>query len=201
MQDAIRIIAGLGNPGPRYADTRHNAGFMLADAVAEQCGAGPWKAWRGLGDYTRISHAGRECWLVKPMTFMNDSGRMVRAFSDYYGIKPAEIMVCYDDLSLDLGALRIRQSGSGGGHQGMENVVAAMGTAAIPRLRLGIGPQPVITRGGGAVRMRSEDFVLAPFPKAARPELETMISNARGAAALAVGEGVAAAMNRYNARA
>ena len=190
MPASLRLIAGLGNPGPRYSETRHNAGFMLADSLAKQLDAGPWKSWKGLGDCARACTPAGDLWLIKPLTFMNDSGRMVRAFADYHGVQPAQALVCFDDISLELGRLRIRLSGSGGGHNGMKSVIENMTTKDIARLRLGIGPQ---TPG-----MPSEIYVMQGFSKQERPVLESMLASARAAALLAAEKGVETAMNKYN---
>lgn len=190
MPASLKLVAGLGNPGPRYSNNRHNAGFMLADSLAAKLDAGPWKSWKSLGESTKASTPAGDIWLVKPLTFMNDSGRMVRAFADYHGVAPAQTLVCFDDISLELGRLRIRLSGSGGGHNGMKSVIENMATKDVPRLRMGIGPQPP--------GMPSEVYVLQNFSSGERETLQSMLGTALDAVLLAAEKGVETAMNRYN---
>jgi len=179
----LRLVVGLGNPGQRYVRTRHNVGFRLVERLA---GDGAWRNFEGLGQWCREGGL----LLAKPMTFMNESGRMVGNFARFHRIKPSELLVCFDDVSLALGRLRLRARGSSGGQKGMESVLGAFGTEDIPRLRVGIGPQ---TPG-----MDCAAFVLSPF----RPEEEELLEKALDEAAAAVRaaavEGLETAMNRYN---
>jgi len=186
----LLVIAGLGNPGSRYARTRHNAGFMLADEVARRAGADGWKSWRGIGQCACGEYAGKKFWLVKPETFMNESGLMVRSFADYHGAGRGDVLVCYDELSLELGRIRIRQSGSSGGHNGVKSVIAHLGGMDFPRLRMGIGPRPPW--------MDSAAFVLERFSESEKEPLSQMIDEAASAALEIAENGVAAAMNKYN---
>ncbi|MFA5161935.1 MAG: aminoacyl-tRNA hydrolase [Elusimicrobiales bacterium] len=190
MSGGALVIAGLGNPGPRYARTRHNAGFMLADEVARRAGAEGWQSWRGMGQCARGEHAGRKFWLVKPQTFMNDSGVMVRAFADYHGAARGDVLVCCDDIALELGRIRIRGGGSSGGHNGVKSVIAHLGGMDFPRLRMGIGPRPAWMEGAA--------FVLERFSETEREPLSQMLDEAAKAALEIVENGVEAAMNRHN---
>ncbi len=132
------LIAGLGNPGVRYAWSRHNVGFMLADRLARRWNLGFGKfSSRALT--ARGSAAGQEVLLVKPLTFMNLSGSAVAELMRYYRIEPAACLVVYDEVALPLGKIRFRPGGSSGGHRGMQSVIDALGTAEIPRLRIGVG--------------------------------------------------------------
>ena len=180
-----RMVVGLGNPGSKYAATRHNVGFMVVDRLAEEAGArfDDEKRWK-----TAIAKDGSR-FLLKPQTYMNESGVAVSKVASFYKIEPAEILVIYDDLDLPLGRLRLRPSGSAGGHNGMKSIIAPLGTQAFPRLRVGIGRQ-----GGGAV-----GHVLGKFAEEERSELENCLKNAVLATALVAGQGMSAAMTRFNA--
>lgn len=181
----IRLVVGLGNPGPEYERTRHNIGFEVLDRLATDAKIS-WERTQKWGAYTaKIASA----LLVKPMTYMNRSGDPVLAVSQFYKIKPAEIFVVLDDLALELGRLRIRLEGGTGGHNGLDSILTTLGTDKIPRLRIGIGAAP----GSGAV-----DYVLGRF----FPEEKAIVEKAvlRGAEAVkwAIDKGVVSAMNTFN---
>lgn len=187
------LIVGLGNPGPEYAQTRHNVGWLLLDRLLADF-LGPVvpdpehvaDSWLWQGRWAR-----RELHLLKPLTYMNLSGRAVGRVARQRGLNPAEVLVLYDDMDLPLGRLRIRLRGSSGGHNGLESVIAEFGTADVPRLRLGIGRQGQ----GGAI-----DHVLSPFGPEERPVLEEALGLAHEAVRLALRRGLTAAMNEYNAK-
>lgn len=179
----LRLAVGLGNPGPRYARTRHNVGFRLVDRLA---GGAAWRDFRGLGQVCRAL----TLLLAKPMTFMNDSGRFVGALARFHKIPPSRILVCFDDVALPLGRLRLRSRGSSGGQKGMESIIASLGTEAVPRLRIGIGPQ---TPG-----LDSAAFVLSRFRTDEEEALETVIEEACAAVSVAAEAGLETAMNRFN---
>lgn len=186
-----RLIVGLGNPGPRYERTRHNLGFALLDLLLRQAPSkGSWSDWRGLGLVCRLAEAGREVLLAKPATFMNESGRLVRPLAEAEGIGPPEVLVCFDDLSLKAGALRMRLKGSAGGHKGMRSVLDALGTQEVPRLRLGIGPLPP--------EADATDFVLRPFSRPELKSVEDALSRAAEAVWTALEAGLDRAMDRCN---
>jgi len=139
MLDSLEAIVGLGNPGPRYEHTRHNAGFWFAEALARQCRA-PFRADnRSQGELTRVVLDGREIWLLKPQTWMNDSGRSVASLVNYYRLAPERLLVAYDDLDLPPGTARLKVGGGHGGHNGLRDIESALGTPGFVRLRLGIG--------------------------------------------------------------
>ena len=188
--DTVCVIVGLGNPGRRYEGTRHNAGFAVADSLAASLRAEPWKSWLNLGEVSRADAGGKTVFLVKPLTYMNESGRMIRSFADYHKIQPQEVLICYDDFALELGRVRLRKSGSSGGQQGMESVLGLMGTEMIPRLRIGIGPKPPL--------IEWKDFVLSKFSGEEKPIFAQSLETARQAALMAVEKGLEAAMNRFN---
>ena len=148
------LLVGLGNPGSQYARTRHNAGFRVVDAVAKKWGA-EWKPWQNLGEYAKVSVGEHEIFLLKPTTYMNESGRAVSSLARFYKIPPQNCVICFDEVSLDTGKLRLRKNGSAGGQKGMKSVIEQLGTQDIPRLRLGIGPKP------GPFDLA--DFVLSKF--------------------------------------
>lgn len=182
-----RLIVGLGNPGGKYAETRHNVGFMVVDALAQDAATGfdNEKRWQ-----TQIAKDGSR-YLLKPQTFMNESGIAVGAVASFYKIDPAQVLVIYDDLDLELGRLRLRPGGSAGGHNGMKSIIAHLGTQKFPRLRVGIGRQ-----GGGTI-----SHVLGKFREDERSELEKSLKNALLAIRMITAEGLSAAMTRFNATA
>ena len=184
------IIAGLGNPDARYQNTRHNAGFDAIDVIAEKnhipLDTIKYNALSGSGFI-----GGQKVLLVKPLTYMNLSGESVRSLLDYYKVdEEQELLVIYDDISLVPGGIRIRKKGSAGGHNGIKNIIAHLGTQEFPRVRIGVGEKPA--------RMDLADYVLGRFPK---EEAETMTTAFKDGAAAVVDmmtEGVEAAMNHFN---
>ena len=185
------VIAGLGNPGLRYAGTRHNVGFGAIDELAERCRISvdteKHKALIGKGVIE-----GQRVILVKPQTFMNLSGESIRQVMDYYKLSPEELLVIYDDINLDVGRLRIREKGSAGGHNGMKNIIARLGTDQFARIRIGVGAKPP--------RMDLADYVLGRFPEEELPLVREGLSEAARAAAMIVGGQMAAAMNQFNGK-
>lgn len=139
MTAAPFLIAGLGNPGTEYARTRHNAGFLLVETLAEAWRAGWGEERRFTASVAKATKAGQVVWLVRPLTFMNASGESVGAMVRYYRVPPTQVLVVVDDADLPLGAVRLRPGGSCGGHHGLESVESQLGTRDYPRLRLGIG--------------------------------------------------------------
>lgn len=139
MTQVMQLVVGLGNPGTEYADTRHNAGFRFLEALLDGSGAHPRMEARFRASVVRLSRAGRELWLLAPQTFMNHSGEAVGAFARYYRIDPAAILVAHDDLDLPPGTVRLKRGGGDGGHNGLADVTAQLGTSDYARLRIGIG--------------------------------------------------------------
>lgn len=183
------LIAGLGNPGAQYEKTRHNAGFMVADAFVNTYGAS-FQPWQKLGEYAKLSVNGKEVFVVKPMTYMNLSGQMVSSLARFYKIPTVNILVCFDDMSLKLGDLRLRPSGSAGGQKGMKNIIELLGSDKIARLRVGIGPKPE--------KFDAANFVLAKFTREETPVLERAVARAAEALEVYLKEGLERAMNKFN---
>lgn len=181
----IRLIAGLGNPGAEYANTRHNIGFLVLDRFAAQVGS----TWERSTKWGALVAKHANTFLVKPMTYMNRSGEPLRAVADFYKIGPGGILVVLDDLALPLGRLRLRSSGSSGGHNGLESMLVQFGTDAIPRLRIGIGAAP---RDGGV------DYVLSRFYEEEKPLVRSTIDRAVDAVKCAIDNGLVSAMNNFN---
>ena len=185
------LIAGLGNPGPQYERTYHNLGFLAIDRLAERNSVRVTrtdsKALLGVGVV-----GGRDVLLAKPQTFMNLSGTSVKALVDKYSVEAREVLVLYDDLALPWTGLRVRPSGSAGGHHGVEDVIKRLGTQEFPRIRLGIDP--------GHPRNGIE-FVLSPIKKAQIHELEELLDHAAAATESILAEGVEKAMTKFNRRA
>lgn len=188
---AVSLIVGLGNPGDRYAGTRHNVGFQTADRLLSGAG-GRWEAApTGEGLAAKAALGGRSVWLAKPHTYMNESGRMAAALARYFKIPPSDILVVSDDIDLPLGRLRIRLKGSSGGQRGLESVLTHLGSTEVPRLRLGVGPR--------APDMDAAAFVLSRFKASESAAVEQMVARAAEAAEACAARGVEAAMNVFNA--
>lgn len=183
------LIAGLGNPTREYEKTRHNVGFDTIDVLADRINTDvAERKFKGL--YGKGMLGGEKVILLKPQTFMNLSGESVRAAADFYKIPPDHIIVIYDDISLDVGHLRIRTKGSAGGHNGIKNIIAHLGTQEFSRIKIGVGGKPP--------RMDLADYVLSRFPAEERKIMETAFRDAAEAAGVLIAEGPDAAMNRFN---
>ena len=189
--DEIGLIVGLGNPGPEYAGTRHNAGFMVIDRLLAGFPAGRFEerhtasssVWAG-------KFRGRALLLQKPLTFMNLSGQAVALLARRSGIQPESILVISDDLDLPVGRLRLRNGGADGGHNGLKSIIAELGSSSFRRLRIGIGrPKP-----GETV-----DYVLSKFEGEEERRFEASLAAAAEAVRTVLTGGMARAMNRFNA--
>jgi len=186
------LVVGLGNPGPRYAATRHNAGFMVVDELASRGG----QSFRAKfnGELCEVKVAGEPALLLKPQTFMNESGRSVRAVATFYKIAMASTLVVHDELDVPFGELRLKQGGGDAGHRGLRSITAHLGSGDYLRLRFGVGRPPPEFRGTPA------DFVLEAFASAEKAELAKQIASAADATELLAGRGLAPAMNTVNQR-
>jgi len=186
---SLKLIAGLGNPGERYRDTRHNAGFMVVDLLAREAGIA-WekkrrlKAWLGIGRWKE-----RDLILVKPATFVNLSGEAIRKVMDYYRVSPAEILVVVDDVNLSPGRIRLRRAGGSGGHHGLESIALALGGDGYLRLRVGVG---------GGERKELADYVLSAAEEEESRLFRQALDNAVATVGTMIEEGLEAAMNRHN---
>lgn len=192
------LIAGLGNPGPRYQATRHNLGFRLIDELAQRCGVAA-SAFRERfhGEVAsarlRVGDREEELLLLRPMTFMNESGRSVQAACTFYKIKPSELIVAHDELDLPFADVKLKKGGGDGGNRGIRSVSGALGPDYV-RIRLGIGRPPPDFRGDPA------DFVLQAFPFAEQAIVEQMLARGAEAVSLVTSLGLEKAMNRINQR-
>lgn len=183
------LIAGLGNPGREYRQTRHNIGFMLLDHLATSLKI-TFSRVESKSLFTRGDYSGRRLLLVKPQTYMNLSGQAIGALRRYYKVPQENVLIVYDDVDLPFGLLRLRPAGGAGGHKGMLSIIERLGTQEIPRLRLGIGRPPG--------RMEAADYVLQEFSPAESSELPAILERGVEAVYTYVTLGIAAAMNRYN---
>lgn len=184
----MKLLVGLGNPGPQYRDTRHNVGFWVIDEIARR-----WlidDGWRERDEALVAKKAGGSI-LAKPLTFMNLSGFAVSRLRQFYQIEPADILVIFDDAALPLGRLRARRGGSEGGHNGLRSVIEQLGTTEVPRLRIGVGR--------GDDRRDLADHVLSKFDPAERDTIEAATLRAADAAELFVAEGIERVMSAFNA--
>ena len=183
------IIAGLGNPTREYEKTRHNVGFDTIDVLADKLNTSvDEKKFKGL--YGKGIIAGEKVILLKPQTFMNLSGESVREAADFYKVDPEHIIVIYDDISLDVGQLRIRKKGSAGGHNGIKNIIANLGTDVFPRIKIGVGEKPK--------KYDLADYVLGHFSKEDRELMEEGYDRADHAVGMILNGEIEAAMNQYN---
>jgi PTH1 family peptidyl-tRNA hydrolase len=185
----MKLIVGLGNPGPRYAATRHNAGWRVLEALAARAGT---SAWREKFE-TLLAEARRgseKVVLARPLTFMNLSGQAVRELVDFWKVEQPDLLVVVDDFALDLGRIRLRPEGSAGGHNGLLSIVAHLGHEQFARLRVGIGPMP---KG-----VDQAAFVLSEFTASERPLIEEAVGHAADAAECWINNGLQEAMNRFN---
>lgn len=187
-QEGGRLIVGLGNPGRRYRRTRHNLGFMVIDELARRWGL------RLRSSRCNSLVAERDgAVLAQPQTYMNRSGYAIRCLLDHFSWPPENALVVYDDVALPFGRLRLRPTGSPGGHRGMESVVNNLRTEAVPRLRLGVGPVDGSVAEGALV-----DYVLGVLSREEKAAAEEMVQRAASACEIWLSEGVDAAMNQFN---
>ncbi len=185
------IIAGLGNPGKEYENTRHNAGFMAMDALAGKLNVTSWqKKHRALCADSFIGD--EKILLLKPQTYMNLSGESVRAAADYYQVDPSKVLIICDDINLEPGQLRIRTKGSAGGHNGLKNVISNLGTDEFPRIRIGVGARPD--------EITLVDYVLSRLSGSERETIDIAARDAADAVCDILTVGIDRAMNIYNTK-
>ncbi len=188
----MKIVAGLGNPGPRYAGTRHNVGFLVVDELARRSGVSTekyerrWEAQVG-----EVQRGDERVLLLKPQTYMNLSGRSVLAVRQFYKLSLSDLLIVCDDLNLPVGTIRLRARGSGGGQKGLENILLRLADIEIPRLRIGIGQVD---------RSVTTEYVLSRFSPQERELMEEAVTTAATAVECWLSAGIDAAMNRFNPR-
>ena len=190
LMPPVELIVGLGNPGPEYELTRHNAGFWFVDALARREGTHFRHEGKFQGEVARVRLDGREIWLLKPMTYMNRSGQATAALARFYKIPPEAILVAHDELDLPPGQARLKQGGGHGGHNGLRDLVAQLGTNAFQRLRLGIG------HPGDAKQVTG--YVLGKPPATDRDLIEAAVDQALDVIPLVVAGELQKAMNRLH---
>jgi len=184
----VILLVGLGNPGPRYEGTRHNVGFAVADRAAARFGGSPFRE-KFSGLFAELALPGQRAFVLKPTTYMNDSGTAVGAAVTFYKILPRDVVVAHDELDLPLGTVRLKLGGGEAGHNGLRSISAHLGTRDYVRLRIGIGKPPPGFRGSGA------DFVLQAFAPAEKGLLGDIVDRAVDAVALVAERGLDHAMN------
>lgn len=186
------LVVGLGNPGSKYWNTRHNVGFAALDALAEKLGAKVDRVkFQGLTG--QAEWQGHKLILLKPTTYMNLSGQAVQAAARFYKIPPERTLVMFDDISLDPGRLRVRKNGSAGGHNGVKSIISCIGSQEFPRVKIGVGAKP-------HPDYDLADWVLSTFPLDQRDAMDDTYKRAAEAALLIITQGTEAAANRYNGK-
>lgn len=184
------LIVGLGNPGKDYERTRHNAGYRALDVLAGKLGCKVDKGkFQGL--YGQTNYDGKKLYLLKPLTYMNLSGRSVLQLSAYFQIPPQRIIVLFDDISLEPGRLRIRAEGSAGGHNGIKSIISEVGSQDFPRVKIGVGAKP-------HAEQDLADWVLSGFSASEEKALASALDRAADAALCIIDRGVPEAANRFN---
>ena len=184
------LIVGLGNPGPEYAKTRHNCGFRALDVLADKLGCRVDKGkFQGL--YNQVSYKDNKLYLLKPQTFMNLSGQSVKQLVSFFHIPPQNIIVMFDDISLEPGRLRIRSDGSAGGHNGIKSIISCIGSQDFPRVKIGVGAKP-------HPDYDLANWVLSNFTASEEKDLSSALERAADAALCILDRGVPETANRYN---
>ena len=172
MADVLRLVVGLGNPGTKYEGTRHNIGFMALEQMASREGFSFRQQSKLHGLVAEHGIGESRLRLLMPQTYMNDSGRSIRAALDWFGFTPEQLLVLVDDMDIPLGRLRLRAQGSAGGHNGLRSTIQHLGTQAFPRLRIGIGAP---ADNPAERRARTVSHVLGPFSRAEQPEVDAVL--------------------------
>jgi peptidyl-tRNA hydrolase, PTH1 family len=186
----VKLLVGLGNPGAKYHDTRHNVGFRVIDALARRWSVDQWRE-QHQALVAKVREGGEPVLVAKPMTFMNLSGDAVAGLAGFYKVAVPDVLVVLDEVALPLGRLRAGRSGSHGGHNGLKSVIARLGTSDVPRLRIGVG------RGDG--RKELADHVLGAFAAEERDQVEAAVLRAAEASVMFVTDGIERVMNVFNA--
>ncbi|MBB6381221.1 PTH1 family peptidyl-tRNA hydrolase [Pseudonocardia eucalypti] len=184
------LVVGLGNPGPKYADTRHNVGFAVVDLLADRAGA-KFRPHKGVADVAEGRLAGARAVLAKPRSYMNVSGGPVSSVARYYRVPPTELIVVHDDLDLGFGVIRLKRGGGEGGHNGLRSISQSLGSRDYLRARFGIGRPPG--------RMDAADFVLRRFSSAERSDVDLAVDLCADAVEALLSDGLEAAQNKFHA--
>lgn len=184
------LVVGLGNPGAKYEHTRHNMGFLTVDLLAEKAGIKLNKV-KFKSAYNILSFAGCKCLVMKPQTYMNLSGEAVREAVQFYKIPTGHVLVIYDDVSLPVGKLRVRPTGSAGGHNGIKNIIAHLGTDVFPRVKVGVGAP-------SHPDYDMVDWVIGSFSAQEKKIVDEALDRALDAAECIISRGVTEAQNRFN---
>ncbi|WP_433292237.1 aminoacyl-tRNA hydrolase [Pseudonocardia sp. CA-142604] len=191
MTPGPALVVGLGNPGPDYAETRHNVGFRVVELLAARAGGGRFSRHRTNSDVLEARLAGRRVVLAKPRTYMNVSGGPVAGLTKYFSVPIEDLVVVHDDLDLGFGVVRLKRGGGEGGHNGLRSISSALGTKEYLRVRFGIGRPPG--------RQDPADFVLKRFSGAEKKELEFAVDLAADAAEALLSDGLEPAQNKFHA--
>lgn len=191
MSDRPLIVVGLGNPGEKYAGTRHNIGFLIADELASRAATSFSRHKRSGAEVATARLAGRRVHLAKPQSFMNLSGQPTAALASFFSVDPLDVIAVHDELDIDFGRVRLKRGGGEGGHNGLRSLTQHLGTRDYLRVRAGIGRPPG--------RQDAADYVLKPFSVAERKELPLLIANAADAVELLITTELAAAQNTVHA--
>lgn len=184
----MKLIVGLGNPGKEYDNTRHNVGFMVMDRLSDVFNVSISTS-KFKGEYVKFKYHGEDIIFLKPMTYMNLSGESVIQVLHYFKMSADDLLVIYDDLDMPTGKLRLRESGSAGGHNGVKSIIAQLKTQSFKRIRVGIDKHP---------RFKVVDYVLGHFTKEQQPLIDEGVENAVKAVEMYLDQGFTAAMNHYN---
>lgn len=192
----MKLIVGLGNPGKKYAQTRHNLGFVVTNALLQKYSDQGDSSWENDEKHhalvKQIQINNHSIKLMQPHTFMNNSGKSVQSYSSYFKVEPRDIALIYDDLALPIGKIRVRFGGSAGGHKGVKSVIDHLGTDEFLRIRLGIGIEDQ--------HLPTEDFVLAPFDESEQRTVRTMLDNAVEAVELLIENGIEKYLSTYHGK-
>lgn len=191
------LIVGLGNPGEKYENTRHNLGFLAVDELRRKLKMGEWSLEKKLkAEIVKFD----EFILARPQTYMNVSGMSVDAITKYYKISPDEVIVVHDELDLPLGHIKIRRGGSDAGHHGIESIIKSLGTDQFVRVRLGIGVLKAVSGEHKHVSFNAEKFVIDPFSRGEGSKVKSMLKRSVKAVEAIINEGLEKAQNQFNDR-
>ena len=193
----VWLVAGLGNPGSKYANNRHNVGFHVIDELARRHDLGPLRAKLGAEAASGVV-AGQSALLIKPMEFMNRSGFAIQRHAQYRNIAPEDLLVVHDEIDLDFGRVKVKAGGGHGGHNGLRSIIAQLGSREFARVRVGVGKPPGDPADRGDRRVAS--YVLSDFPTALANQVEDVVNAAADAVEVALRDGVTASMNEFNGR-